>query len=319
MQQDQTKVFEGRSEYSPERHFGLDPRATSDTVVGQHLEQRAWIDMPLPSETHPTVSPSEPTVALDPTACRRESEVDRTERRPQDARDRRIAELEANLQALSHSIRSPLVALKGFASLLEDEAREQLSENGRHFLGRISEAGRRIEWRLIDIGVLLSISRAPIRPAWIDLNQVLEDLRAELKKSLDAKGARLVVPSHSKMIWCDHSQLRLSLLHLIGNALQHAASDAHPDIQVQVRHDEKNIEIVVMDEGPGIDPGIHDRAFDLFVCTGNRCREFDQDRESTGLGLAVVRRIAEAHGGSARIESEPGEGVHVVLSFPDGE
>jgi signal transduction histidine kinase len=231
-------------------------------------------------------------------------------------RDRRIAELEADLHSLSHSIRSPLVALKGFTGLLEDEAREQLGENGRHFLGRISEAGQRIEWRLSDVGVLLSISESPITPTWIDLDHVLEDLLADLKSIFEAKGAALIRPSDTEMIWCERSQLRMALLHMVGNALQHAASDVHPTIRVEVRRDEETTEILVIDYGPGIEAGLIPRAFELFTCAGNRCREFEQGRESTGLGLALVRRIAEAHGGSARIESNLGEGVRVILALP---
>jgi len=230
--------------------------------------------------------------------------------------DRRIRELEADLHALSHSIRSPLVALKGFASLLDEEARDQLGENGRHFLGRISEAGRRIEWRLNDVGQLLAVSPTRVVRAWIDPATVLDDLSAALKPIIEERGARLSRPHESEMLWCDRSLLRTALLHLVGNALQHAASDSQPEIVVRIRRADAYAELSVIDHGPGLDAEQQTRAFELFACWGDRRRVFEHGRESTGLGLALVRRIAQAHGGSAHIESEPGAGVSAVIRLP---
>ena len=233
-----------------------------------------------------------------------------------DPRDRRIADLERDLHALSHSIRSPLVALKGFAGLLEEEAGDTLGDNGRHFLGRISEAGRRIEWRLNDLGTLLAIRDDPTTRTWVDLEPVLDDLGAVLKPVLERADARLIRPYDAPPIWCDQAQLRTALLHLIGNALQHAVSDANPDIHVRVRRGDEASEITVLDSGPGMEAPVAERAFSLFECAGERRRSFEDGRESTGLGLALVRRIAEAHSGRAWIKNEPGEGLRVVLSLP---
>ena len=233
-----------------------------------------------------------------------------------DPRDERIAQLERDMHALSHSIRSPLVALKGFAGLLEEEARDALDDNGRHFLGRISEAGRRIEWRLNDLGALLAVSERPGPRSWVDLLPLLDDLAAELKPAFDRTGARLVRPVEAPLVWCDRAQLRTALLHLLGNALQHGVTDAHPDVHVRAQQSDEATEISVIDGGVGMDAALCARAFDLFDCAGERRRCFGEGRESTGVGLALVRRVAMAHGGMAWIESEPGNGVRATISLP---
>lgn len=233
-----------------------------------------------------------------------------------DPRDERITELEADLESLSHSIRSPLVALKGFAGLLEEEAGGKLGENGLHFLGRVKEAGQRIEWRLDDLGRLLEIGDGAFARQWVDPGPVLDSIGSELKELIEARDAHLVRPEDAPSIWCDRSQLRLALVHLIGNALQHGVTEKAREIRIQLASVGHATEISVADDGPGIDASLRAHAFDLFACAGERRRIFESGRESTGLGLTLARRIARAHGGSARIESTPGQGVRVTLSFP---
>lgn len=272
--------------------------------------------MSLPAEPTPLATSRTATPDVRPSDRASRPRADRTHSSVLSDVDDRIRELEADLQSLSHSIRSPLVALKGFANLLEDEASDQLGENGRHFLGRISEAGRRIEWRLNDLGQLLAVCASRIAPAWIDPLPVLDGLCAELKPTIEARRARIARPRESAMIWCDRTLLRTALLHLIGNALQHAAADRDPEILVDIRSGDAFAEISVADQGPGMGAELQARAFELFTCWGERRRVFEQGRESTGLGLALVRRIAQVHGGSVHIESEPGAGVRAVLRLP---
>ena len=234
-----------------------------------------------------------------------------------DARDLRIAELERDLHSLAHALRSPLVALKGFTGLLEEDAAERLDENGRHFLGRIAEASRRIEWRLDDLSQLLQLAEAPPACTWVDLEVLLEDLAAEIKPALEDRDARLCVPLEPPKVWADRGQLRLALEHLVRNALQHAVGPDAPDIHLRVEHADAGLAIAVIDGGPGIDGARIDSAFELFEAAGGRVRPGPDERESTGLGLALVRRVARAHGGEAHIERGAEGGTRVVVTLPN--
>ncbi len=228
----------------------------------------------------------------------------------------RIAELERDLHALSHTIRSPLVALKGFAGLLEEEAAGQLGDNGRHFLGRISEAGRRIELRLNDLAQLMTIAEQAPAAGWVDPVSIVEALAGEFKPALDDTGMRILVSQEPPLVYCDRAQLELALRHLIGNALQHGAPSEPRHVEIHIHRDDAGTHVSVTDSGPGMEPSVEQRAFDPFDCAGDRQRRFDDARESSGIGLALVERIAIAHGGTVRIETEPGRGTTVVINFP---
>jgi len=233
-------------------------------------------------------------------------------------RARSLAGLERDVHALSHSIRSPLVAVKGFAGLLEEELGEQLDDSGRHFLGRIQEAGRRMEWQLNDLNQLLALYEQAPSANWCDPVPVIESLASEFKPALDEAGMRILVSLDVPLVYCDRAQLALALRHLIGNALQHGAPSEPRHVEVHVARSESDTRVTVTDSGPGMDEALARRAFEAFDRSGERHRCFDGGRESSGVGLGLVRRIAEAHGGDAAIESDPGRGTRVVMTFPHG-
>jgi len=229
---------------------------------------------------------------------------------------RRIADLERDIHALSHSIRSPLVALKGFAGLLQEELAEGLGDNGRHFLGRISEAGRRIEARLNDLAQLHAATEKPPSRTWIDPAPLVEALAAEFKPTLDETGMRILLSQDLPLVHCEPRLLELALRHLIGNALQHGTPSEPRHVEISIERLESETRVAVKDGGPGMDEALAQRAFEPFDSAGSRIRRFDDGRESSGIGLALVKRIAEAHGGRALLETAPGRGTRVVVTLP---
>lgn len=236
-----------------------------------------------------------------------------------DAAALRTEELEASLHAISHSIRSPLVALKGFTSLLAGELGAESGAKSHHFLARIDEAERRIEWRLDDLGELVALNeQVPIR-SWTDPASLVDALGAEFKPALDETGMRILASRDAPFIHCDRGLLETALRHLIGNALQHGVPSEPRHVQIEIERFETETVVSVLDHGPGMDEGQRRRAFEPFDAAGARTRRFDDGRESTGIGLSLVRRIARAHGGEARITSEPGRGTRVVMTFPHEE
>lgn len=247
---------------------------------------------------------------IDPTDAQNDAPID-----PTDA-GQRLAELERDVRALGHEIRSPLVALKGFTGLLGETLSGVLDESGRHFLARIEEAGRRIEHRLDDFATLLAIDVESPSRSWVDVARVMEGLVARFKPSLDEVGMRILISPDPPLVHADQAQLELALSHLIGNALQHGTPSEPRHVQIHVERDEGCTRIGVVDGGPGMDAAFAARAFTPFDSAGTRHRRVDDGRESTGIGLAIVRRVAAAHGGQARLETEPGRGTRVVLTFP---
>ena len=120
-----------------------------------------------------------------------------------------------------------------------------------------------------------------------------------------------MLPAHPPLVYCDRTRIYQVFSNLIGNAIHHMVPCAHPRIEVEVLEDEEFHRIVVRDNGRGIAPAHHERIFEVFQSLGAR----SDGSRGTGIGLAIVRKIAETHGGRAWVESEPGHGAtfHVTL------
>jgi len=223
------------------------------------------------------------------------------------------AELEHYVRAVSHDLRSPLVAILGFSRLLREDYGQNLEEKGRHFLIRIEEAGRTMEALIQHLLQLSRLGKAqPVRSP-VDPRKILLQLQAELKPRLDERGIRLEIPEDPPVMRCDRTQLYQVLSNLIGNALDHMGPCADPTVRVEIETVGGSHRVAVIDHGRGIAPGERERIFELF-----QRLEGPAHRGNLGIGLAVVRKIAEAHGGAAWVEGEPGEGARFYATFPHG-
>jgi PAS domain S-box-containing protein len=236
---------------------------------------------------------------------------DATPQRRQSALARRNDELEHCVHTLAHDLRSPLVALLGFSRLLRQDYAEQIDQTGAHFIDRIEQAGRTMEALIHDLLELSRIGQPGERPAMVDPRAVLLQLHAEVKPRLEAAAIELVLPANPPLVYCDRTRLYQVFSNLIGNAIHHMGACTAPRIEIEVVEDEEFHRIAVRDNGRGIAREHHERIFEVFQSIGART---DGSR-GTGIGLAIVSKIAETHGGRAWVESEPGCGAtfHVTL------
>jgi PAS domain S-box-containing protein len=219
-------------------------------------------------------------------------------------------ELEHCVTSLAHDLRSPLVALLGFSRLLRQEYETLLDQTGRHFIDRIEQAGRTMESLVHDLLELSRIGRSGEHLAMVDPRGVLAQLKGELKPRLDERGIELKLQeSAPPLVLSDRTRLYQLLSNLIGNALDHMGEPESPRIEVTVRDEEEGHHIVVRDNGRGIAPDQIPRIFEPFHSVSR------EGRRGTGMGLAIVKRIAETRGGRVWVESAPGEGAsfHVIL------
>lgn len=221
-------------------------------------------------------------------------------------------ELEHCITSLAHDLRSPLVALLGFSRLLRQEYGEAIGETGRHFVDRIEEAGRTIEGLVHHVLELSRAGQPGERTAWVDPREVLSQLRAELKPRLEEAGIELVLPEPAPpLLSCDRTRLYQLFSNLIGNAIQHMGSPTKPRIEVSVEEEVGAHLIVVRDNGRGIDPAHRDRIFEPFQSFATSPRS-----GGAGMGLAIVKKIVEKHGGQISVESELGKGTAFHIRLP---
>jgi two-component system, LuxR family, sensor kinase FixL len=240
---------------------------------------------------------------------------DVTERRSKAAElARKNAELESYVHSVSHDLRSPLVSLLGFSHLLRKDHADGLGDSGRHFLDRIEQAGRTMEALINDLLELSRIGETAARKTFVDPRRTLLLLRAELRPRLEAQRAELLVCENPPLVLCDRTRLYQVFSNLVGNALDHMGPHPKPRIEIDVREEPDVHHVTVRDNGQGIDPRHHERIFEIFQSLAPRA----DGRRGTGVGLAIVKKIAETHGGRVWVESAPGEGACFHLTLPRG-
>jgi len=238
---------------------------------------------------------------------------DQTERRrASEELTRKNTELELYVQNVTHDLRSPLVSLLGFSRLLRQEYAEGMDETARHFLDRIEKAGRSMEALINDLLELSRIGGSHDHKAYVNVSDVLTQLHAELKPRLEAQDVRLRLPEEPVVVLCDRTRLYQVFSNLIGNALDYMGPVEDPQIAIEVAEDPEEHRIVVRDNGRGIEPSQRERIFELFQSVGPRA----DGRRGTGIGLAIVKKIAQSQGGRVWVESRPGQGAAFHLTLP---
>jgi PAS domain S-box-containing protein len=226
--------------------------------------------------------------------------------------ERKNAELEHCVHALAHDLRSPLVALMGFSRLLREDYGAQFDETGTHFVDRIEQAGRTMEDLIHDMLELSRIGKPGETMSLVDSNAVLQQLQAELKPRLEASNIAMELPTDPPLIYCDRTRLYQVFSNLIGNAIDHMGVCDEPRIVVSVVEEDSDHHIIVSDSGRGIASEDHERVFNVFQSLGLA----SDGRRGTGIGLAIVKKIVDTHGGRIWLESRRGEGARFHVTFP---
>ncbi len=246
---------------------------------------------------------------------------------PQSAADDEIAELGGTLQDMlealesargeteetlvrqrqfvadaSHELRTPLTSILANLELLAEVLDGERAEAARSAL-RSSQRMRRL------VGDLLLLARADanrtLPRAPTDVGQVLVDAAAELGPVAD--GHRLHVDAHRAVVDGSADELHRMALNLMENGVRHTPAGSRVSASVEREADE--VVLVVEDDGPGVPEGLRDRVFERFV-------RGDGDRgSSSGLGLAIVRAVAESHGGGVTLE-DAHPGARFVVRLP---
>ena len=254
----------------------------------------------------------------DARALTRERELDRRNEALRGIRadlEAALDEVEASNERLeqfasiaSHDLREPLRMVSSYLSLLEDRYGDDLDDDGREFLAFAVDGAERMRSM---IESLLAYSRVdaaepPTEP--VALEAALEDALADLRVQIDERDAEIVadpLPS----VRGDEDQFRQLFQNLVSNALAYA--DGPPRIRVAADRRDGDWQISVRDNGIGIEPAAQERIFEIF----QRLHAADE-REGSGIGLALCRRIVERHGGEIWVDSEPGAGSTFSFTLP---
>jgi two-component system, OmpR family, sensor kinase len=228
------------------------------------------------------------------------------------------AEKNRFLGMAAHDLRSPLATLLGFARFLEESTRGRLDEEERHFLGVIQRSSGfmlRLVNELLDVSAIES-GRLELELMEGDLGEVVETLAALQAPMARAKGLELEVVEEEALppALFDLDRVQQVLNNLLTNAIKFSEAGGRIRIRVSRSAGEPPMAMVqVQDQGVGIPEALLP---DLFRPLGRAGRSGTGGEESTGLGLSIVRRMVEAHGGTVSVESREGEGSTFAFTLP---
>jgi signal transduction histidine kinase len=213
----------------------------------------------------------------------------------------REEEMQVMLAGIAHEVRNPLGGIELFGGLL----REDLEGDPRQ---------KHVDRILKEIGVLGGVvsdfldyaRKRPMEKARIDVHELAEEIASVSQREAEAKQVRIGIEVERGLgADLDRDSIRRALLNLVKNAVQ--AAPENGQVTIRARGAGEAVELQVADDGPGIPPEKRDEVFRPFFTT---------KQKGTGLGLALVKKAVDAHGGSVRIEDHPGGGALVTLTLP---
>lgn len=224
-------------------------------------------------------------------------------------------ELQDFAYVASHDLQEPLRKIQAFGNLLEDEYGSVLDE-GKTYLDRMRNAASRMQILINDLLTFSRITTKALPFSPVDLTMIVQEVVIDLETLVQRTQGKVEIES-LPTIDADPLQMRQLLQNLIGNALKFHRPDTPPLVHVSARvftdqqAEEEQCLLIVKDNGIGFDEKYLDRIFTVFQRLHGR-----GEYEGTGIGLAVVRKIVERHGGTVTAHSSPGNGAEFLVTLP---
>jgi two-component system sensor histidine kinase/response regulator len=219
-------------------------------------------------------------------------------------------DLEQFAFAASHDLQEPLRTITSFASLLERAAGTKLTIEEREYLGYISEGSRRMRSLIDDLLNYSKVGQKPKLSHTMDLSTALAWALENLRECISESKAEISFDP-LPCVAGDEAQLGHVFQNLISNAIKYARPGVNPTVHVSAAKEKDHWLIVVRDNGIGIESTYSQVIFGAFK------RLHGKEAPGTGLGLAVCRRVIEAHGGRIWVESTPGQGSTFSFTLPE--
>jgi two-component system, chemotaxis family, sensor kinase Cph1 len=220
-------------------------------------------------------------------------------------------ELEAFSYSVSHDLRAPLRHIAGYGDLLKEEEGERMSEKSRRFLTNMLDSARFAGTLVDDLLTFSQMGRAALRPAPVDLAQIVQVIVREVESDVSEKRHIEWVVGDLPRVIGDAAFLQLALRNLISNAVKYTRTRESAKIEIFATRSDDEYIIGVKDNGVGFDMKYGAKLFGVFQRL-HRAEEF----EGTGIGLANVRRIIERHEGRTWAEGWLGKGAVFWFSLP---
>jgi len=222
------------------------------------------------------------------------------------ALERAVKNLESFSYSVSHDLRAPLRTIAGYAEMLNEAQASQLNDDGRHMLDRIIAGARKMDRLIQDILDYSKAERLTRRDVPIDMAKLVPEVAQDL--AAQYPGAVFAAVGELPKISADLTMVKQILANLIGNAFKFSSKRSDPKIEFGANIVNGVPEFFVRDNGAGFNQKYAAKLFNLF-----QRMHSEQEFPGTGVGLALVKRLIEFHGGRISAESEPD--VQTVFRF----
>lgn len=219
-------------------------------------------------------------------------------------------ELEAFSYSISHDLRAPLRHIKGFAEELQEHAAHKLDEDDRKSLETIVQSANFLSGLVDGLLNFSRLGRKALHNSRVNLEALVRSIIHDLGPELAGREVNWQI-GFLPEVEADSMLLRQVLLNLVSNALKFTGHRARANIEINSISTPNEYAIFVRDNGVGFEMEFADSLFEVF-----RRLHTNQEFEGTGIGLAIVRRIIQRHGGRTWAEGKPNEGATIYFSLP---
>lgn len=212
--------------------------------------------------------------------------------------------------ALAHDLRTSLRHVASYAQLLGDLAQTLPSEPAQRLSHKVLDASRQLQRLMESVSALARLQAADLQLLSVDTKSLLRSLIRDMDERSDGRRVACVLAPDLPPVLADPALLRRVWQELLDNAWRHASGHEQP--RVEIRHEELagGVAFFVHDNGTGFEPERTGELFGLFR------RAQGAPAPGLGVGLAMVRRIVECHGGQVWATARPGEGASFGFSLP---
>ena len=221
------------------------------------------------------------------------------------------SELESFSYSVSHDLRAPLRALNGYSNALEEDYLDQLHDDGRHILHRMRENVNRMELLIQDLLTLSRVDRAKLERQLINPDQMVRQIMEELRKDIPDQPIEVNI---KELVPCeaDPVLLRQVFTNLLSNAIKFSRQRTPAVLTISSHTTPEGVVYSISDNGVGFNMQLADRLFSPF----QRMHPADE-YEGTGIGLSIVRRIVQRHGGRVWVQAGEDQGATFYFTLSD--
>jgi PAS domain S-box-containing protein len=220
-------------------------------------------------------------------------------------------ELESFSYSVSHDLRAPLRAIRGFSEIIARRHRASLNEEGQHYVDNVVQASERMEQLIDDLLTYARLGRTGVRTDPVSLASLVSEISRNMQAHLAEIHGTLNVAENLPTVMGDQTLLTQVFTNLLENAFKYHNPVVAPQVSLTYYNEDRHVVVKVSDNGIGIPLEYYEKIFNMFQRLHS-----EEEYPGTGIGLATVRKSIMLMGGSVWVESKVDEGSTFFVRLP---